>query len=67
MFQHAEGVADQSSVAMAMPRNGKRQQHRADVEAPTVDYFERSVLLPFLDHFISDLDSRFTKHVEKVC
>ena len=66
VFQHAEIVAYLSSVAVAMPRTGKCQQHRANVEAPTVDkYFKRSVILPILDHIISDLDSRFTKHGRK--
>ena len=68
VFQHEERVAERSSVAVAMPKTGKHQQLRANVEAPTVEkYFEHSVLLPFLDRKISDLNSRFTKHVEKAC
>ena len=36
------------------------------MEAPTVEkHFELSVLVPFLDHILSDMKDRFSKHIEK--
>ena len=66
VIKHAERIAERSGVLVAKPRTTQRQQHRANVEAPSVQkYFELSVLVPFLDHLISDLESRFSKHVTK--
>ena len=67
IFQHAKRIAEKSGVEVAKPRTTGRQQHRANVEAATPQkYFERAVLLPFLDYIISQIDSRFSSHVEKV-
>ena len=68
MFQHAERLTERSNIAISMPKTAKHPQHRANAQAPTAEEcLECSVLVPFLDHVISDLGNRFTKHVEKAC
>ena len=66
VFEHASRIAAKSDIAVSMPRVSKRQQHRSNVPADTPEeYMQRSVLIPFLDHLIMDMNSRFEKHVEK--
>ena len=66
IFHHAERIATTSNVLVSKPRTTQRQQHRANVEAPTVGkYYELTVLVPFLDHILSDIESRFSRHVNK--
>ena len=36
-----------------------RQQHRENVDSSTPEYYRRSVILPFLDHLITDMKARF--------
>ena len=46
-----------------MPRIAGRQTHRANAPADTpFDYFLFNMCLPFLDHLLQGLNSRFDKH-----
>ena len=46
-----------------MPRISKCQQHCSNPEYDSCeDYFKKTVTIPFLDHLINDISSRFTNH-----
>lgn len=48
---------------MKMPRRCSRQKNRCNVEAKTVEeYYKIAFYIPFLDTYISHLQSRFEKH-----
>ena len=48
---------------LSIPRRCGRQTFRSNVEADTPQvYWRRTVFLPFLDHLLSELSSRFTEH-----
>ena len=50
-----------------MPRICQRQQHHLNSHcSDSKEYFKVTILIPFLDHLISDLNSRFSKYVQKV-
>ena len=59
IFQHGMRNADQSGISVSMPRVAQCQQHHAN---PVEDFFKKTVAIPFLDHMISDVSSRFTAH-----
>ena len=49
-----------------MPRVSRQQQHRPNPEHISIeDYFKKTVVIPFLDHLISDISSRFTAHAKQ--
>ena len=49
------------------PRTNQRQQHRSNPNTTSVEeYFKLSVAIPFLDHLISDIGSRFSEHSKRV-
>ena len=46
-----------------MPRTVRCQQHRSNPESSSVsDHMKKSVAIPFLDHLISHISSRFSTH-----
>ena len=48
------------------PRTSSKQTNRPNVEADTArEYYRRTVLIPFLDGIINDLNQRFSPHTEK--
>ena len=66
IFEHSCRVAEQSGITVTMPRVAQRQQHRPNPESHSVeDYFKYTVAIPFLDHLISDLSSRFDLHTKR--
>ena len=66
VFQHASRIAEQSNIEISTPRIGQRQQHRLNlpIDSPQ-KYFEVAVLVPFLDHLISQMETRYQPHVQK--
>ena len=67
VMDHARRLAGKSGVELSVPRICQRQQHRANLVAQDPkDYYKATVLIPFLDHLLSDLTARFTKHGQKV-
>ena len=53
----AEGVG----TVLEAPRITKRQQHRTNPEASSVEeYYRRAVVIPFIDHIIQSLEDRFS-------
>lgn len=44
------------------PRRVKRQHNRENYEGDPEPYFRRSIFIPFLDHYLDQLKSRFLVH-----
>ena len=66
-FEHSSRIAEKSNIPISMPRVSKRQQHRSNPEYISVeDYLKKVVAIPFLDHLVSDVSSRFTHHCKQV-
>ena len=66
VFQHASRIAAKSNIDVALPRISQHQQHRLNLPAPSPEkYFELAILVPFLDHLISEIEARFQPHVKK--
>ena len=60
IFKHG---MKQSCISVYMPRVAQCQQHCANPEFTSVeDFIKKTVAIPFLDHLISDVSSRFTAH-----
>ena len=52
-----------SNIPVILPCISSHQQHRSNPEHNSVeDYFKKSIIIPFLDHLVSDISTRFTKH-----
>ena len=53
-------IAEEAGVQPSRPRAVKRQTMRADAPADTVeDYYRLSLSIPFIDHILSEFQSRF--------
>ena len=66
IFEHSCRLAERSQIAVSMPRVSGQQQHRPNQPSNSVEeYFRLSVTIPFLDHMLSDLTSRFAAHVKQ--
>ncbi len=67
IFDYSCRLADKSNIAVSMPRVSHHQQHRSNPQHTSVeDYFKKTIAIPFLDHLIADLSSRFTSHNKQV-
>ena len=65
IFEHSCRLTERSQIAVSMPRVSGRLQHRPNPPSNSVEeYFKLSVTIPFLDHMLSDLTSRFAAHVK---
>ena len=63
IFSHSFRLAEASNIPVILPRISSRQQHRSNPEHNSVeDYFKKSNAIPFLDHLVSDISTRFTMH-----
>ena len=55
-------MAENVGVLPSLPRTTQRQQHRTNPPADSVcEYYERVVTLPFLDHIIEQVNTRFSE------
>lgn len=62
VWDEAEIMAKIVSTTLAVPRMCNRQTTRNNVTADSPkQYFCRSVFIPYLDHLLSELNSRFSK------
>ena len=60
IFQHSSRIAEISVISVTMPRVSGCQCHQSNQEFTSVEeYFKKTVVIPFLDHLISDISSRF--------
>lgn len=62
VYQQAERMSASVKVVPSKPRSCSRQSHRPNATAESVeDWFRINVAIPFLDHIIMELDSKFTQ------
>ena len=62
-YNYACSMAKLVGIVPSMPGLASRQMHHENAEADTPeDYYRRNVCLPFLDHLIQGIDSRFDKY-----
>ena len=62
-FKYAKDLAALVNAEPTMPRTVSRQRHRANAPADIPkEYWLRNVYLPFLDHILVGIDSRFDKY-----
>ncbi|CAG9766102.1 unnamed protein product [Ceutorhynchus assimilis] len=67
IFNKAQDIASSIDTNIQMKRVISRQKNRANPviqnsETPVVDYFRIAIYIPFIDHFISQLEERFANH-----
>lgn len=66
LFQRIEVLCDQLNIAIELPRRTGRQQHRSNYCATTPECFFRiSVYIPYIDHVINEISSRFHDVTER--
>lgn len=60
-FQHACSLAETVDIPVEKPRTCGRQKKRNNCSSDgPKDYFRQSVTVPFLDHLIMEMNTRFT-------
>lgn len=63
LFLKAENCASEIGEAINIPRLANRQNYRDNYDLTNPeDYYRVSVFIPFVDHFINQLELRFLKH-----
>ena len=63
LFTNAVKCAEKYNISVSIPRRCSRQTARENHPGSTVEeYYRRSLAVPFLDHLISELETRFTSH-----
>ena len=66
IFLHSCRIAYHSGIVTTMLRTSYCQIHRSNPEYSSIEeYYERVVVIPFLNHLISELTSRFDAHAKK--
>lgn len=66
IYSHSCRIANNSKVSIVIPRISRHQQHRPNYELQSVEeYFKVSIVIPFLDHLISELSIRFDNHTKQ--
>ena len=62
-FTEIEEMCHAVGTIPSLPRTCGRQTHRSNIEAETPSqYYRQVVTIPFLDHIISEINSRFSQH-----
>ena len=65
IFQHSCRIADHFGIIATMPCIDRHQMHRSNPEYTFVEEYYKRIFIPFLDHLISELTSRFDVHANK--
>ena len=61
LFEEASLIAENIGADVCFPRNVYTQINRSNIPATnTVDYYRRHISIPFLDHILNELSSRFS-------
>lgn len=60
IFMEAKKTAEEVGIELVVPR--RRGVKRGNYEGEPEQYFRQSIFIPFLDHFLSELASRFLNH-----
>ena len=59
-FNEIKSFADKFDISVCTPRIVTRQVYRSNVIADgPEDYYRRNIMIPFLDHITSEMESRF--------
>jgi hypothetical protein len=68
VWLQATKLANEADVALEIPRQASRQQHRSNTPASDeMEYFRRNHYIPFLDSVLQEFRDRFLGHSEAVC
>ncbi|KAG5859789.1 hypothetical protein JTB14_026098 [Gonioctena quinquepunctata] len=63
IFVEAKQIADMFDIEIKIPRLASKQTNQANVPAESaMDYYRKSVFIPWVDSFLSGLEDRFAKH-----
>lgn len=63
LFIEAENCSKEVGEEIKIPRIASRQIYRENYDCNTPEeYYRRSLYIPFIDHFICQLEIRFLKH-----
>lgn len=63
IFDEAKQIADMFDIEIKIPRLASKQTNRANVPTESaIDYYRKSVFIPWVDSFLSGLEDRFTQH-----
>ncbi|KAG5882840.1 hypothetical protein JTB14_022351 [Gonioctena quinquepunctata] len=63
-FDEAKQIADMFDIEIKIPRLASKQTNRANVPAESaMDYYRKSVFIPWVDSFSSGSEDRFAKQV----
>lgn len=58
-----KGVAEKFDIEIKIPRLTKKQTNRCNIPLNTPEqYYRASILIPYLNKFITELDERFNVH-----
>lgn len=61
IYAQSVRMAEKIGTAVGMPRITIRQQHRSNTEASSPqEYYQRNIVIPFLDHIIMCLNQQFS-------
>lgn len=67
-YEEARQLAQSVNVAEEMPRIASRQTQRANPPCPNAKaYYKTTVLIPFLDHVLSEMSERYPANVNLFC
>ncbi|CAH1111841.1 unnamed protein product [Psylliodes chrysocephalus] len=67
IFYDLENFSERLGIEIKIPRLCGKQTQRSNVETSTMnEYFGRSIFIPFLDHLIEELQSRFCDRLAEV-
>lgn len=64
IFESVKTIAAELDLEIKIPRLAKRQTNRDNYEGEPEEYYRRSIYIPFLDHFLDQINERFLKHRE---
>ena len=66
-YTEITGLGTSLNIAVSMPRITQRQVHRANVPSDNPEtYYRRTIMLPFVDHVLSEMDNRFSETHKKI-
>ncbi len=67
VWSSAELLAKACDIQLSMPRQAAKQRNRSNVPADSAkDYYRISIYIPFIEHILQDMDTRFASHYAAV-
>ncbi|VDI48642.1 Hypothetical predicted protein [Mytilus galloprovincialis] len=67
IYERSASIATENDVVPTKPRSTQRQRHRANAPVESIEeHFRVNYFLPFIDHIISHLDSRFPEELKAI-